>query len=133
MIDVEKPIFTAIANAVHEQFPTLYIVGEEIRVPSTFPTVSVVEADNYTNTRTSDSGSNENHVNVMYEVNVFSNKKSGRKTQTKSILSVIDETFIKLGFVRTMSKPVTMDDATVYRMIARYTAVVSSDGKIYRR
>lgn len=133
MIDVENEIFTKIATELRNQFSGINIYGEEVRTPSLFPCVSIVEADNYTVKSTQDSGNNENHANLMYEVNVYSNKTSGKKSECKEIIFVIDEILLGLGFTRTMKNPISMDDATVYRMVTRYTAIVSKNQTIYRR
>ena len=69
----------------------------------------------------------------MYEVNVYSNKTSGKKSECKEIIAVIDDILLGLGFTRTMKNPVSMDDATIYRMVTRYTAIVSTNQTIYRR
>lgn len=133
MIDIENELFTRIATELRSRFDNISVYGEDVRTPSSFPCVSIVEADNYTVRNTQDSGSNENHANLMYEINVYSNKTSGKKTECKEILSVIDDMFMGMGFTRTMKNPVTMDDATIYRMISRYTATVSKNQTIYRR
>jgi hypothetical protein len=133
VIDIENEVFTKIASELRSQFTGINVYGEDVRSPSQFPCVSVVEADNYTVKSTQDSGSNENHANLMYEVNVYSNKTSGKKTECKEILSVIDDILLGLGFTRTMKNPVSMDDATIYRMVTRYTAIVSTNQTIYRR
>jgi hypothetical protein len=84
--------------------------------------------------RTQTNGSLENHVSVMYEVNVYSNKNSGKKRECKAIAALIDSEFAALGFTRSMLQPIpNMDDATIYRMTGRYTAVISKDKKLYRR
>lgn len=133
MIDIENEVFTKVASELRSQFTGINVYGEDVRSPSQFPCVSIVEADNYTVKSTQDSGSNENHANLMYEVNVYSNKTSGKKTECKEILSAIDDILLGLGFTRTMKNPVSMDDATIYRMITRYTAIVSTNQTIYRR
>lgn len=133
MIDIENEVFTKIASELRSQFTGINVYGEDVRSPSQFPCVSIVEADNYTVKSTQDSGSNENHANLMYEVNVYSNKTSGKKTECKEILSVIDDILLGLGFTRTMKNSVSMDDATIYRMVTRYTAIVSTNQTIYRR
>ena len=91
MIDIENEVFTKIATELRSQFTGINVYGEDVRSPSSFPCVSIVEADNYTLRRTQDSGSNENHANVMYEVNVYSNKTSGKKTECKEIFAVIED------------------------------------------
>lgn len=133
MIDFENEIYTRVVERVQALHSDVEFSGMEERLPPKFPFVSLVEADNTTRTDTIDSGSFENHVNVMYEVNVYSNKSGGRKSECRAILATIDETFVRMGFARTMRNPVSMDDATIYRMVARYTAAIDKNGKIYRR
>ena len=51
-----------------------------------------------------------------------------------AIASIVDEELLKLGFSRTMLNPIpNMEDATIYRMKGRYTAIVSKNHVIYRR
>ena len=76
----------------------------------------------------------ENHAQVLYEVNVYSNKTSGKKAECKAIIALIDSKMEALGFTRTLMNPVpNEEDATVYRMVARYRAIVSKNKTIYRR
>ena len=90
--------------------------------------------DNAIRTETIDSGSNENHANVMYEVNVYSNKTTAKKSECKAIIALIDQEMLALGFVRSTLTPVpNMNDSTIYRMVGRYRASVSHNFEIYRR
>ncbi len=134
MIDIENEVFDRIANRVREQFPNIFMVGEYVMSPPSFPAASLMEMDNSALESTVDSGSNENHVNVMYEVNVYSNKTSGKKSECKAIIALIDHEMTAMGFVRSTLTPVPNEyDSTIYRMVGRYRAAVSSDYKIYRR
>jgi hypothetical protein len=133
MIDIENEVFQVVSTAVLASFPNALIVGKETRMPSRFPCVSIAESDNYTVGYTQDSGSNENHVSVMYSVDVYSNKANGSKTECKEILAIIDEVLIRKGFTRNMKQPISFDDATKYRITARYSAVVGKNNTIYRR
>ena len=134
MINVENEIFSTIAEKVRNAYPSLFMSSENIKTPSKFPFVSLVEMSNTAYDRTQSSGSLENHASLMYEVNVYSNKTSGKKSECKAIAALIDDEFAALGFSRTMLQPIpNMDDATIYRMTGRYTAVISKDNAIYRR
>ena len=134
MINVENEIFDRVANAIKAVYPSVFISGEYIRTPSKFPFVSLIEMSNVAYDQTQSSGGLENHASVMYEVNVYSNKTSGKKIECKATAALIDDEFATLGFSRTMLQPIpNMDDATIYRMTGRYTAVVSKDKAIYRR
>ena len=134
MIDVENEIFDTVSKSVREKYPSVFISGEYVRTPSKFPFVSLIEMSNTAYDRTQTSGSVENHASLMYEVNVYSNKNSGKKSECKAIATLIDNELATLGFSRTMLQPIpNMDDATIYRMTGRYTAVISKDTKLYRR
>ena len=134
MIDIENEVFDRVAKRVREQFPDIFMVGEYVKSPSSFPAVSLMEMDNAPLESTVDSGSNENHVNVMYEVNVYSNKTTGKKSECKTIIALIDQEMTAMGFVRSTLTPVPNEyDATIYRMVGRYRAAVSSNHKIFRR
>ena len=134
MINVENEIFNIIANAVRTAYPDAYVVGEYVKAPARFPFISIVEIDNTAYDRTQTSSSLENHADITYEVNIYSNKTSGKKSECKAIASLIDNEFATLGFSRTMLQPIpNVDDATIYRMLGRYRGVVSKDFKVYRR
>ena len=79
MIDIEAGVFSIISTKVRAKYPQIFITGEYVKSPSSFPCVSLLEADNavYRNTRTTDSM--ENHAELLYEVNIYSNKTKGKK------------------------------------------------------
>ena len=134
MINVETEIFDIVAKAVRNAYPDIYMIGEYVKSPSKFPCVSLVEIDNSAYIRTQTNSSAENHAELMYELNVYSNKKSGKKSECKAIAALIDNEMAALNFSRTMLQPMpNMDDATIYRIVGRYRAVASKDKIIYRR
>ena len=134
MIDVEGVIFTNIATKLREKYGAEFTVyGETVLAPSRFPCACIEESDNYPHIRSQDSSGIENHAQIVYEVNVFSNRRNGKKAECKDILATIDEYFASIGFTRNTKKPISLDDATKYRLFARYSAVASKNGIIYRR
>ena len=134
MIDIENMVFDRVATRVREQFPDIFMTGEYVSSPPSFPAASGMEMDNSVRVDTIDSGSNENHVNVMYEWNAYSNKATGKKSECKKIMALIDAEMLSMGFARfTLTKVPNEYDATIYRMVGRYQAAVSADHKIYRR
>lgn len=134
MINVENEIFDRVSTSVRAMFPSVNMTGEYVKSPSSFPHVSLEEKDNSTFTRTQTSSEYENHAVLLYEVNIYSNKTKGKKTECRAIMSIVDNEMEKMGFTRTMLQPIpNMDDATIYRLTARYTAIVSKDKIIYRR
>ena len=75
----------------------------------------------------------ENASQLLFEVNVFSNQKPGAKLQARDIMETVDAEFEKLGFTRTMMSPTpNLADAIIYRITARYEAVVDPDFWVYQ-
>ena len=134
MVNIENDVFNIVSIAVKKVYPDLYISGEYVKSPSKFPAVSLVEADNSAYTKTQTSESVENHAELLYEVDIYSNKTSGKKSECKAIAALIDNELAALGFSRVMLQPIpNMDDATIYRIKGRYRAVASKDNMIFRR
>ena len=142
MIDVENLVIDTISKALEASaYSNTLLVSDYTDTPSSFPCVSVIESDNYTYQRTQDNDLKEHHTNVMYEVNVYSNKTSGSKTEAKKILEIVDSAFQNIKFTRTIKQPIPNKDKTIYRIVARYTAVIGEaqtiDGnevyQVYRR
>ena len=134
MIDVENAVFNNVSATLREKYNDIYMVGEYVKTPPRFPCVSLMEMDNKSYQQTENSGSSENHVSVMYEVNIYSNKTTGKKSECKAIAALVDEQMLALGFARTMLQPIpNFDDATIYRMVGRYSAVISKDKVFFRR
>ena len=135
MINVENEVFSTVATALRNEFSGIFVSGEYVSAPSSFPAVTLVEDDNSTYQRSLDSSGQENHAQLMYTVNVYSNKSSGKKSQCKTIMAEIDTQMQGMGFVRLGSSPTGVPnvDASIYRMVARYRATISKDNVIYRR
>lgn len=136
MIDIESQVFTTVATALRTEYGAnnIYVAPEYVSQPPRFPAVFIVEQDNTVHMRGRDSATIENFADVMYQVDVFSNKNTGKKVQTKEIIALVDDQLAQMGFSRTFLNPVqNMNGATIYRMTARYQAVVGKDKTIYRR
>lgn len=134
MIDIETEVFNSVATKVRAAYPKVYMVGEYVKTPSSFPCVSLVEVDNQVWKNSRSSTEIENHAQVMYEVQVFTNDTKGKKSKCREIIGVVDDALKHLGFTRTLLNPIpNEEDATIYRMVGRYRALVGKDSTIYRR
>lgn len=132
MIDIENEIFTGLAERLEAKFTKINIVGEEQNAPAEFPTVSIVETDNFTSQLYADS-SEEAFAEVTYTINIYSNLGQAKKQETKKILQEIDHFMLNKGFTRVGQHPITINNSTAYRLVVRYNGVVSDNKEIYRR
>ena len=133
MIDIESEVMTLIYNAVHPSYTGASFESELNLNPSVFPCICVEELANTNSMATSDSGSNERHVNVDYEINIVTNETTGKKRTAKNIQNLIDDTMLAHGFNRITYQPLSLDNGTKYRLLVRYQATVSQNKTIYRR
>ena len=130
MIDCENEVYTRIARVLRDKFPGINIAGEYANAPSSFPHVSITQSDNSVVSEQM-TGSAE-MAQVMFEINIYSNKADGRKTECKAIAKVIDDVMFRMNFKRMALAPIpNMEDATIYRIVARYRAM--TDGKYFYR
>ena len=69
----------------------------------------------------------------MYEVNVYSDKAGGKKSVCRKIMRFVDDLMCAKNFRRISLSPVpNLENATIYRLVARYKA--ETDGTtLYRR
>ena len=130
MIDVENELFTGLASELRKGFPGVFVTGEYVRTPPSFPCVSIVEIGN--SPAHMDSAGREKYSRLTYEVNVYSNKAVGKKSECKAILNRIDALLYERNFIRTMPFQVpNLADASIYRLTARYSA--ETDGRYFYR
>ncbi len=133
MIDVEAAVFNRVAEKFDIAYPNGTRVSEPIDAPASFPCMSLVEADNATYTGSLDSAMTEHDAWLMYELNVYSNLASGAKQQCKEIIALVDDELLSMGFTRTFCHQTKNADTKIYRMTARYRAVISEELRIYRK
>ena len=90
MIDMEDEIFGEVSEKLYEHFayecPNLFVTGEYVKSPPSFPCVSLVEVDNAVLRDSQTTEGTENHAAVMYELNVYSNKAVGKKAECKELM-----------------------------------------------
>lgn len=134
MIDAEKTVLTAVATALSSAYPNMPVYGIPPSLPPDLPCVMLIEIDSATAKDTLDSSGAENHADVMYQIDVYSNLVQGRKEQCRAILDIADNEMRRLGFRRTMKEQLpNPSDESIYRMTARYVARIGKDLTFYGR
>jgi hypothetical protein len=134
MIDVNNEVFTNVATRVRDQHAGTTVTGEYTRFPSKFPTVTLDEIQNVVVDRLEDSSNIENFAGVTYRLQVFSNKRTGKKAEARAIFATADAEMRRMGFRRvTYTTTPEIYDSTIYNISATYEAVVSAAGYVYKR
>ena len=132
MIDIFNELYTAFVTALATYDASIETSSVYTNTPPDFPFVSFEEIDNSVNERGSDSCDIENLADVEYEVNIYT-QNPNKKSKGDAIAQVVD-TFMKTkGFRRVTKNSFQDSNETTYRIIMRYSGVVSKDSVIYRR
>lgn len=133
MNTIENEVYTKVAAKLRTELGNdkIFITGEYTPTPPFFPCAYISESDNYN--AGFDGCNTEVITGVTYDIEVYSNKQNGKKAEAKSIMAIIDGVLTPMGFTRTLLQQIpNMSDATIFRLMARYTAAVI-DNVIYRR
>lgn len=129
MIDAENAIFNHIADIFDAKYPDGSRYGEQIDAPPSFPCMTLMEIDNTAYNRGLGGELKEPYANISYELNCYAFSKQ----EAKDVLNLIDSAMQNLGFYRVMVARTQNADQQIYRITARYSAVISDDYRIYRR
>ncbi|MEG1126568.1 MAG: hypothetical protein RSE10_07700 [Oscillospiraceae bacterium] len=133
MIDIENIVFNCIAAPLRKAVTGISVSGETAKKPSKFPYVELIEKSNTVYLKSQDENV-ENHANLMYEANAYSNLVIGKKAQCRKIMSIVDTEFQKIGFTRIFMQLIpNIEDYTICRITARYVAVAGKNNDIYRK
>lgn len=132
MIDCENEVYTMVATALRSQFPGIDVASDYVDAPSSLPHASIYMADDYAPLREQSNNPNTYAV-LMFQVDVYSNKVDGKKTEAKKIANFISDLLSAHNFTRMSQSPMpNLRDAGIYRITARYR--VGTDGEsFYRR
>jgi len=130
MNDYEVKIF----NEVHPIASPLCAKKRFVSTPildyTNLPAASLYEMDNRTVTGLQSSTPVENFSLITYQLDVVAKTKD----KCRAIFKAIDEKMISLNFNRISGQYVTYpQDPEIVRYVARYEAVVDTDGQLYRR
>lgn len=132
MIDVSNELYTLLVNALTSYDNKIETSSVYQNVPSKYPFVSFEEIDNSIYERGSDNCDIENFADVDYEVNIYT-KDGNKKSKAVAIMQVVDTLMKSKGFVRRSKTPLQDSNETTYRIVLRYSGVVSKDSVVYRR
>ena len=132
MINIVNELYTDLVNALATYDTSIKTSSVYQNVPSNYPFVSFEEIDNSVNEKGSDCCEIENFANVDFEVNIYT-KDPQKKSKGDKIADVVDTLLKSKGLFRRTKNALQDTNETTYRIVMRYSGVVSKDHTIYRR
>jgi len=127
VIDVETKIYSQIATALKAEYPDIFVTSEPVATPGKSLVAGIVQQDNYMSIGKLDNSGRERFATIMFQVDVYSNKQSGKKSQCKEVMNFVDKMLFALNFTRLSLTPIPSPDTGYYRYTARYRA--ETDGE----
>lgn len=131
MIDIETKIYSPLATALKAEYPDIFVTGEPVPTPGKPLVVGIVQQDNYMSANKLDNSGRERFATLMFQIDVYSNLQTGKKSKCKEVMGFIDEMMFKLNFTRLSLTPLPSPDTGYYRYTARYRA--ETDGETMYR
>lgn len=135
MLDFQRQIFSRLTLYLREKHTKIYTSRNDSAAPPMFPAVTIVQKDNVNYQRTMDA-CHENHVKVMYQIDIYTNDKKelDRMQLADNISYDISDFMIGLGFNRTLCQPIpNVADMSIYRITMRFEGVIGRDGFVYTK
>jgi hypothetical protein len=132
MIDYSNPIFNRIAQKVWEVHgKSVKVVGEYVDTPKEFPCVAIDEIYNIPTEL--DSGEPK-YAAVTYRVQVFSNKRSGKRAEAREIYSTVADEMYSINLMgKTYTATPDVYNANIYQIRGTFEGAIRKDGMIFRR
>lgn len=133
MNSIENELYTELRELMKISNPECHLTSETLVSTKKLPLIEFHEMDNYTAIHLLDTSNKEKFSEVLFEVNVYSNKLNGKKTECKNLLKIVDSFMIARNFIRTFKRELPTLDTNIYRITAHYRAIVDHNNKLYRR
>lgn len=127
MIDIENLVFREVKEAVLNCDNSATVYGDYINAPESFPCVYVTEDSNITYEPSLDAEQKEHHAKILYAVNIYADNAGNKKSVAKKLLDAVDNAMIFMGFTRITCNRLPNEDRTIYRIMARYQAIVGEE------
>lgn len=131
MLDFSNEIFNAVAERLRSTYKGITVQGEYDPNPAKFPCVTIDEISNVPTHM--DSALKNKYTEVVYRVQVFSNKASGKRAEARAIYATVDDVLMELGLIaRTYTSTPAIYNAEIYSITATFEGVIGADGTVYR-
>lgn len=136
MIDKSNEVFDRTMTYVINSIPGLTeenFGSDETSAPPTFPFIQIVQTRDITYKDGQDDRPQENFAILLFQVEVFSNKAEGKRSECRKIISVVDGFMHRMNFSRESGAFVeNQSNNSIARYVATYS-VLANENYFYRR
>lgn len=121
MINIKNAMYTVLKNEIASICPNSGTVEQE--TPPSFPYLSFIQKDNPSYKKTQDSGSKENHVQPMIQIDIYT---TDSMYKCETIADKADAVMQSCGWERIFGpQPIK---SSYFRITMRYQGIVKKNG-----
>lgn len=124
ILDIENKIIDDVQTFFSDREVSVNISSEFDDYPEEFPALMIRQTGSSVYTPTQDDDLTPHHWRVTFQLDIFSNKTSGAKSEVKRLMGLADEAMQSLKFTLTSSDITTNYDRTITRGTQVYRAIV---------
>lgn len=124
ILDIENKIIDDVQTFFANKSVQVNISSEFEDYPEDFPALMIRQIGSAVYTLTQDDDLTPHHWRVTFQLDTFSNKTSGAKSEVKKLMGLADEAMQALKFTLTSSDISTNFDRTITRGTQVYRAIV---------
>lgn len=136
MIDKSNEVFDRVMTYVMSQHSGLTeenFGSDDVDAPSVFPFVSIVQSESRTSRDHQDDRLRENKAVLLFQIEVYSNKRGGKRSECRKIHAEIDDCMMRMNFIRESAGFRTnLTNNSIARHVSTYS-VLADNEHFYRR
>ena len=119
-------IFTKVRAAVLATYSSATCTQTYSPTPASYPTVFCREIGRFTPTQAATFGNAQDISERTWEVQVYSNLKSGQKEQAYGIMDCVKSAFRAMYFLEISETPIDSTNGSHFTLVARFRRVIGS-------
>lgn len=126
--DIESQVFTGATEALKLVDPDVVTLSTPDDIPESLPCVVIDEMSNVVDDSYTETQRLEVRVNLVYQVDIYTNDVNGKKARAKRLRKAISEYFDSIGFYRTFSERIlNFTNPDIFRYSLRFSASFDGD------
>ena len=123
-------VYDYIANAIDRADRHVACSARLEPVPEEFPACSIVQISEGSISKNYTLAYDDQQVQRIFEVHVFSNKKTGALLEAESILEEVRAAFRRLYFKESFVGRIENTDPTIMRLVGRFRRAIGGDDEM---
>ena len=117
-------VFSRICDDISANHTSVYVSSIYTPKPSSFPAVFIYEIGHFSPSSNVTFMNDDEQWQSTFEVQVITNDTSSRQSKAYALLETIKKSFKSMFYIEISENPVSIQDETTYRLVARFRRTI---------